>query len=302
MDLLVIGANGLLGSNVVQVGLDQGWTVSGTYHSTEPDFDIPLSQLDITETGSVHRILEARDPDWVVNCAAMTDVDGCEETPNAARTVNAQAPGGIAAHCHKHDRGFLHVSTDYVFDGDASRAYSEDAPTNPIQVYGQSKLDGEKAVRAVMSDALITRLSFVYGVHKGTDELTGFPAWVRYQLRTGTEIPLFTDQHVTPSRAGETAETLLELIAAGSSGTFNVACRSCVSPYDFGSAISDEMDVDDGLLSKGTQSDIDRPAPRPKNTCLDVTKLEERLGRAQPTLDSDLAAISEHFVSNLESR
>ncbi|NHN65763.1 dTDP-4-dehydrorhamnose reductase [Haloarcula sp. JP-Z28] len=293
MHLLVLGANGLLGSNVVRVGLEKGWTVSGTYHSTPPDFDIPLFELDIVDSSTASEIIESEDPDWIVNCAAMTDVDGCEEHPDRAHDVNAQAPGEIAAHCSQGDYEFLHVSTDYVFDGKSTASYSEDDSVNPVQVYGQSKLDGEKAVRDGLSDALITRLSFVYGVHRGTDELTGFPAWVRDQLQTDSEVPLFTDQYITPSRAGHTASKLLELIEAEASGTFNVACRSCVSPYEFGAAICDQMDVATSLLVEGKQSDIERPATRPSHTCLDVTKTQDQLGRRQPTLTEDLTAISD---------
>jgi len=300
MHLLVLGANGLLGSNVVQAGLEKGWTVSGTYHSTAPHFDIPLFELDIADSSTASEIIESADPDSVVNCAAMTDVDGCEEHPDRAHDVNAQAPGEMAAHCSQAECEFLHVSTDYVFDGKSRVSYSEGDSVNPVQVYGQSKLDGEKAVREAMSEALITRLSFVYGVHRGTDELTGFPAWVRDQLRAENEIPLFTDQHITPSRAGHTASTLLELIEAEASGTYNVACRSCVSPYEFGAAICDRMGAAKSLLEEGSQSDIERTATRPAHTCLDVTKTQDQLGRRQPTLSVDLEAISDWFDS--ESR
>lgn len=298
MHLLVVGANGLLGSNVVRAGVDQGWTVSGTYHSTEPDFDIPLSQLDITDVDTALEIFESWDPDWVVNCAAMTDVDGCEEAPECAHRINERAPSEIAAYCNERDRNFLQVSTDYVFDGGSRERYAENATVNPVQTYGQSKLDGEVAVREAIPDALIARLSFVYGVHRETGTLTGFPAWVRDQLLAGEEVPLFTDQHITPSRAGQAAETICELIDADAHGTFNVACRSCVSPYKFGEAICEEMGADVSLLVEGKQSDVDRPATRPSHTCLDVTKVEETLGREQPTLAEDLNVISEWFEAD----
>lgn len=302
MHLLVVGANGLLGSNVVQTALDHGWTVSGTYYSTSPDFDIPLTQLDITDMDTASEIIESHDPDWVVNCAAMTDVDGCEEAPERAHAINARAPGKIASYCDESCRNFLHVSTDYVFDGESSKPYSENATVNPIQAYGKSKFYGEMAVREAMSAALIIRLSFVYGVHRGTGELTGFPAWVRDQLAAGDETPLFTDQYVTPSRAGQTAETVCELLDAEAQGTFNVACQSCMSPYEFGEAICDEMDGDETLLVEGKQSDVDRPAMRPSHTCLDVTTVEETLGRDQLTLAADLDAISGWFAADSSVR
>lgn len=297
MDLIVVGANGLLGSNVVQAGLEKGWTVSGTFHTENPDFDIPLTQLDITNIDRALDIIESHDPDWVVNCAAMTDVDECERSPELAREINTRAPAEIASDCNERGWNFLHVSTDYVFDGKSPEPYQEDATTNPVQIYGESKLNGEVAVREVMSDTLITRLSFVYGIHQGTRELTGFPAWVRDRLSAGDETVLFTDQHVTPSRVGQTAEMLCELIELDARGTFNVSCRSCVSPYEFGEIICNEMNTDRSLLMEGKQFEVERPAARPSNTCLDVRKLEQALGRKQPTLTEDVASILDWFES-----
>lgn len=301
MELLVLGANGLLGSNIVYAGRERGWTISGTYHSTSPDFNIPLVELDITDSTQVVEVIEAHDPDWVVNCAAMTDVDSCEADPNRAYAVNAEAPRELASHCADTGREFLHLSTDYVFDGETTDRYTEEAQPNPVQVYGASKLAGEQAVRDAMDAALVARLSFVYGVHRGTNELTGFPSWIRGQLRSGEEMPLFTDQHVTPSRAGQTAATLCSLIEANARELFNVACQSCVSPYEFGEAVCREMGSDRSLLVEGTLSEVDRPASRPRHTCLDVTKLEDRLGKMQPTLVEDLAAISEWLEEDYSS-
>lgn len=302
MHLLVIGANGLLGSNVVHHGVDRGVAVSGTYRSSDPGFDVPCSRLDVTDADAVTETIESQDPDWVVNCAAMTDVDACEDAPERAHAVNARAPGEIAAHCVETDRDYLHVSTDYVFDGESTAPYTETAPVNPLQEYGRSKLAGERAVREAMADAVVVRLSFVYGVHRGSGVLTGFPAWVRDRLAAGEETPLFIDQHVTPSRAGQTAETLLELVETAAQGTFNVASRSCVTPYEFGEAIREEMAADESLLVAGNRSDVDRAAKRPAHTCLDVTKLEERLGREQPTLAADLTAIADRFERSADGR
>lgn len=291
MQLLVLGANGLLGSNVVRACLDYGGTVAGTYHSTEPRFDIPLHQLDITDAPAVAAVIDDVDPDWVVNCVAMTDVDGCEQEPDRAHAVNAVAPGAIARLCAEADRGFLHVSTDYVFDGAARGAYSETATPNPVQVYGESKLAGERAVRAESKTALILRLSFVWGVHRGTSELTGFPAWVYNRFRSSETVPLFTDQWVTPTRAGQAADTLLALVEQDAGGLYHVACASCVTPYEFGEVLAERVGSGSNLLRAGSTDDVERAATRPTYTCLDVEKVEAALKRPQPTLRDDVEAI-----------
>ncbi|TKX40536.1 dTDP-4-dehydrorhamnose reductase [Halorubrum sp. CGM4_25_10-8A] len=291
MRLLVVGANGLLGSNVVHVGRQRDWTVMGTYHSTRPEFDIPLTQFDLAASETFDDVLETHDPDLVVNCAAMTDVDGCETNPERADVLNGDAPGALAAQCVANDVEFVHVSTDYVFDGTARDPYGEAASPNPVQVYGESKLAGERAVHEAAGDHLIARLSFVWGVHRSSGELTGFPAWVRDQLASGNSVPLFTDQWVTPTRAGQAAATLLDLIDADTTGLYHVACRSCVTPYAFGEVLADQVGADTALLKEGSTDDIDRDATRPTYSCLDVGAVESQLRRPQPTLEEDVSEI-----------
>ncbi|MDB9235514.1 SDR family oxidoreductase [Halorubrum ezzemoulense] len=291
MRLLVVGANGLLGSNVVHVGQQHGWSVMGTYHSTRPEFEIPLTQFDLVEYDTFDGVLETHAPDLVVNCAAMTDVDGCETNPERANVLNRDAPGAMAAQCAARDVEFVHVSTDYVFDGTARDPYGEKELPNPIQVYGDSKQAGERAVQEADGDHLTARLSFVWGVHRSSGELTGFPAWVNDQLGSGDPVPLFTDQWVTPTRAGQAATTLLDLVDADVTGLYHVACRSCVTPYAFGEVLADQHGADTALLKEGSTDDVDRDATRPTYSCLDVDAVESQLGRPQPTLTEDVEEI-----------
>lgn len=166
---------------------------------------------------------------------------------------------------------------------------------SPVQVYGETKLSGEQAVREAGEDVVIVRLSFIYGIHRSTDALTGFPEWVRDRVEEGEETPLFTDQHVTPSRAGAAAETPCDFVERDARGTYHVAARLCVTPYEFGEAIAERMEADSNLLAAGSQSDIDHLAMRPSYTCLDVTRVEEELGRPEPTLEHNLDAIQDAF-------
>jgi len=291
MRLLVVGANGLLGSNVVRAGQQREWNVYGTYHSTRPAFDIPLIQFDLREHDSFDDVLTQHDPDVVVNCAAMTDVDACETNPEQAHVLNGNAPGGLATHCDANGVEFVHISTDYVFDGTEREPYSESVDTNPVQMYGESKLAGEQAVTEEMTEALVARLSFVWGIHRSSDDLTGFPAWVRGRLLSGEDIPLFTDQWVTPTRAGQASETLLDLIEQDTTGLFHIACTSCVTPYEFGEMISDVIGNSEGLLSEGSMDDVERDATRPMYSCLNTEKVESTLDRSQPTLREDIETV-----------
>ncbi|NLV03636.1 dTDP-4-dehydrorhamnose reductase [Haloferax volcanii] len=295
MYAFVTGANGLLGSVVVQALREQGHEVVGGYHSAAPAFDCPLHQVDITDTERVVELLDEYDVDVVINCAAYTDVDGCESNPEVATAVNGTAPGDLAAVCDDREIPFVHYSTDYVFDGETDTFYEEADEPAPIQEYGRSKLAGEHAVREVNADALILRLSFVYGARGDTGDLAGFPQWVASTLAAGDTVPLFTDQTMTPSRAGNVATTTLELLDSGSTGTFHVASQSAVTPYDFGEAICDVINGDATLIESSVMADLDRPAARPRRSCLDVSNVEGELGRSQPTLEADLAALEAAF-------
>ncbi|MDB2248599.1 dTDP-4-dehydrorhamnose reductase [Halorubrum ezzemoulense] len=289
MRVLVVGASGLLGGNVTSVALGRGKTVTAVYHSEDPGFDCPSHQIDITASTAVDDLVTEVDPDAIINCAAMTDVDGCESDPEQAHAVNADGAEHVARAADSVDAALIHTSTDYVFDGEETAPYSENAEPDPSQVYGESKLTGERRVREVHSDPLIARLSFVYGRSLPDGSISGFPAWVLEKARKGDSIPLFTDQRVSPSYAKATAKTLLDLLEADQEGTFNVASRSCVTPSEFGELIVEEAGFADATLTESSMSDVDRDAERPQYTCLDTTAVEEALGRPQSTLEEDLA-------------
>lgn len=295
MRTLVVGTNGLLGSNVFRYVQDRGGSAVGTYHTEKPPFRDPCYELDIRDTVSLEEVLDGTNPDLVVNCAAMTDVDGCEENPERAREVNAEAPGEIAQLCAYREIAFTHVSTDYVFDGKGDSPYTVDSTPAALQEYGRTKLAGERGVQRNHPCPTIVRLSFVYGIHKGSEQLEGFPAWVRDRLHEAESIPLFTDQWITPSRAGQTAEKILQLHEQGVTGLYHVASRSCITPYEFGTRICEIMDVPSRYIKEGTMDDVERSVDRPAYTCLDVTSVESATGNAQPTLREDLKVIKPAF-------
>jgi dTDP-4-dehydrorhamnose reductase len=297
MDILVLGAGGLLGGNVICEAIYRNISVAGTYRTERPAFEIPLRQFDIQDTSTFRELIEVFDPACVVNCAAMTGVDACERHPDTAQETNAEAPESIARVCNDRQIEFVHVSTDYVFDGDSDTRYDEDSQTNPVQQYGRTKLAGDRGVLTVHDSPLLIRPSFVYGVGRtSTDpELKGFVQWIVTQLREGGEVPLFTDQNVTPSRAGTTARTILDLVAVEASGLFNVAARSCVTPYEFGRLVASQIDVETDTIVESSLADMDRDATRPANTCLSVEKIESKLERPQPTLSEDLAALASYL-------
>lgn len=291
MELVVTGANGLLGSNIIACALDDGVSVVAAYHNLEPEFGTETVQLDITEKDRFADILQEYRPNAVVNCAALTDVDACEHAAEQAYEVNGEAPGRLAKQAAKYEAEFVHISTDYVFGGGTDQPYEEGNQREPKQVYGESKLLGERRVSTNHSKPLIPRLSFVWGRHGMTGELEGFPAWVRERLQADESVPLFVDQHITPTRAGQAAESILTFLRTGASGVYHLACRSCVTPYIFGSELAEVLGHPSTLLTESSADDVSRDAERPLYTCLDVSKAETALGRSQPTLREDIETI-----------
>jgi dTDP-4-dehydrorhamnose reductase len=158
-------------------------------------------------------------------------------------------------------------------------------------VYGQSKLNGEQATLQAAPSALVVRLSFVFGEHGATKELTGFPAWVLGRARTGQQIPLYTDQHVTPTRAGYAAETVLELLDTEHTGTVHVASRDCVTPYEFGTVVLDEVGEDTSLVKESSLDEVETDAPRPAYTCLSTERLADKLEERPPTLRAEIRTL-----------
>lgn len=291
MRLIVLGAGGLVGSNLLARALRRDHNVIGTFHTDHPRFDAPLRKYDLSTATTFDGEFDLDRVDAVVNCAAMTDVDQCESSPDRAHLINGSAPGEIAETCRSHDTYFVHFSTDYVFDGTLDRPYTETDDPNPIQVYGESKLEGELSVMDTHEASTVLRLSFVWGVNESTGNLEGFPAWVAKRFAKEERTPLFTDQHVSPTRAGHVARRVLELLDTEAPGLYHAASSSCVTPYQFGRAILDRMGKSRKLIERSSLDALDRRARRPHNTCLSIEKIERLLGDPQPTLEDDLESI-----------
>jgi dTDP-4-dehydrorhamnose reductase len=291
MRFLVIGASGLIGSNIAAQVIDQGFDVFGTYHTRKTAKDVPGERLDIRDNTALKKLFESVEPDVVCNCVAVTDIGDCETNPQRAQSINAEAPRDIAQLCAREDIPLIHFSTGYVFDGMAEGPYTETAETNPLQEYGRSKLAGELAVQEVHPAPIICRLSCLWGVHKVTGDLVGLPAHVLSGLEAERHISITSDSYVSPIRARNVAVSALELLSDEAIGTFHIACRSCVTPFSFGEILTEEVGGHRGLLHRSPRGDKEYPAPRPRFTCLDVSKLEDYLDRRQPTLQDELRSL-----------
>jgi dTDP-4-dehydrorhamnose reductase len=190
-----------------------------------PGKALSRAELDVADPVAVARALERVRPDVLVNCAAFTQVDLCEERPEEAQRVNALGPGILARACR--DRALLvHVSTEYVFPGRTPIPIPEEADPEPLSEYGRSKLAGERAVRDAGGDHLIARTQWVFGPGRN------FVRNIQAAAREGRPLRVVEDQLGRPTWTGALARAILDALEAGARGTLHLACEGIASWYD----------------------------------------------------------------------
>lgn len=255
--VLVTGAAGQLGTELVRVFSAAGHDVVATTHAT----------LDISDSSAVESVVDASQPDWILHGAAWTAVDACESDPVKAEAVNGGGSRNIVAAASRVGARVLYVSTDYVFDGTKMSPYVETDPTNPQSVYGASKLSGEHAMCA--SD-LVARISWVCGYHGNN--------MVKTILRIAASQPglkFVDDQIGHPTFADDAAEGMLALVEAGAAGTFHLTNQGAVSWCGFARAVLEAAGEDPARVDPIATADLQppRPAKRPANSVLDNAAL-----------------------------
>ncbi len=260
MRLLVTGAAGMLGLDVLRAGERAGCELVG----------VDLPELDITDAEAVGEAFERIRPDAVLNCAAWTDVDGAETHVTQAHAVNADGAGNLARAAARAGVPLVHVSTDYVFDGEArldrsgaARPYVESDPTGPRSVYGQSKLAGELQVLGASPRHTVVRSSWLFG--------TGGANFAATMLRLAGErdaVQVVTDQVGCPTWTGHLAPALLGLIERGVAGLVHLAGTGHVSWNGFAAEVFRQAAVDCRVEELAT-ADMPRPAPRPAWSALE---------------------------------
>ena len=252
MRLLITGAGGMLGQDVVRAADRAGHEVVG----------LARRELDVTDAAAVRAAVVDAAPAAVVNCAAWTDVDGAEAEEETATAINGIGAGNVAAAAASAGALVVHVSTDYVFAGDATRPYVESDPVDPRSAYGRSKLAGEHAVRESAPRHAIVRTAWLFG---GGGSHRNFVDTMRRLATERDEITVVDDQVGCPTYTGHLAEALLEVAERDLTGTLHIAGRGRCSWYDLAEATLADTDV---TLRRGSSADLDRPAPRPSFSVL----------------------------------
>ena len=291
MRILVTGASGLLGLNLALEASQQHEVFGSVYENEILTRSFKVLQSDLTEPGALEKLVDTCDPEWVINCAALANLEACEANPALAKKLNSELPEKLANYVAKGGARLVHISTDAVFDGTRGNYTEEDKP-NPLSVYARSKLDGEQAVQHANPDAVIARVNIYGWSLSGRRSLA---EWFVNNLSADNSIMGFTDVYFCPLHVKHLAKILLLMLERELKGLYHVVSSECCSKFDFGRRLAGLFSLDESLIEPYSVSDSDLTAARSRNLTLKAAKLNNALGVNTPGIDTGLEEFFNEF-------
>lgn len=274
MKVLVTGAYGQLGSELKEKSVDYpGWKFLFT----------DIDTLDITGERGIKEYFQKKQPEFVINCAAYTAVDQAEDDHILAERVNSKAPGLLAKEANRADAGFVHISTDYVYGGEAFVPYTEMDNAAPVTIYGRTKLKGERLCLEANPDSVIIRTSWLYSSYGNN-----FVKTILQSGKINRQVKVVYDQAGTPTWASDLADVLLLIIEKFaenrqniSSGIYNYSNEGVTSWFDFAKAVYEISDINSEVIPV-LSSEFPTRAVRPHYSVLDKSKIKAAFGLKIP--------------------
>lgn len=274
MKILITGSAGQLGSELKKI-LEQKYCKLGKIDLFKQPIEIIAADrtlLDISNLNMVEGFFENNRFDVVVNCAAFTDVDGCEKNPEIAFAINASGVKNLAVCAEKQNAKLVQISTDYVFDGEKSMPYTENDECNPINIYGESKLLGENNAIEYCRRTIIIRTAWLYGKSRNN-----FVKTMITLMKNKKKINVVSDKIGSPTSCTDLAFHILRLLTADGSGIYNCAGKGCCSRYDLAKKITEFTHADCEIIPCSS-AEFPTIARRPKYSCLENARLSETFG------------------------
>lgn len=252
MKILITGSNGMLGHDLIEALKDNHELVLTTSKT-----------LDITDKEQVFDFISQNKPDIVINSAAYTDVDGCEQNQDLAYSVNGEGVKNLALACREADSALVHISTDYVFNGESQRPWVEDDEIGPISVYGKSKLMGEEAILETLEKYFIIRTAWLYGING-----RNFPKTMLELAENHSQITVVYDEVGSPTYTPDLAKAISQLIETEHYGIYHITNSGSCSWCEFARYIFEAAGKDVEVIPV-TAAKFARPAPRPHYSVLE---------------------------------
>jgi len=269
---LITGGNGQLAQEFIRSFDRQG------FHYFAPSED----QLDITDVEQVKAVIGKYNPDIILNCAAYNDVDSAEEFPEKALSVNSEAVKNLVEICDNFNIFFVHFSSDYVFDGQKNDLYTEEDQPNPINIYGKSKLKGEQAICAQLTNFLIFRLSWVFG-NGQQNFLYKLSQWAQDR----ESLQIVNDEFSVPTFTEDIVRIVLMALEKNLAGTYHLTNSGKCSRYEWAKYYFDKRGIDTEIQPVSSDH-FPSKAKRPNNTCMLNKKICDELNTSIPTWQSAL--------------
>ena len=274
--VLITGANGLLGQKLCR-DFSSSHTVIATDLHPENFVSFPslsYESLDSTDRRALEFHLRFYDPAVIINAAAYTDVDACEVHQTKAQAVNVGAVKNLVKVCQERKIKLVHISTDYIFDGEKG-PYSEDDPPNPVSFYGKTKLESENVVRQGGIDFLIVRTNVLYGF--GRKVRRNFLLWLLDRLSAGEKLRIVNDQFSNPTLADNLSQCILEMVNGDLTGVIHIGGADYLSRYDFAVRVAERFGFDKTNISSTRTEVLKQGAKRPLHGGLKTEKARSAL-------------------------
>jgi dTDP-4-dehydrorhamnose reductase len=284
MKLLVTGASGLLGINLALEAMS-AHEVIAVDRGKLANTPFGIFKTDLLTPGAVDLALDSVQPDWVIHCAALADLEACEDDPSLAQRLNADLPAQLATACLQRNILIAHVSTDAVFDGQKDGPYTEADTPNPLGTYARTKLAGERGVLDANPQAIVARVNFYGWSPSGKRSLAEF---FFHNLTNNKSMSGFTDVRFCPMLVNHTAQLLLAMLAKRLSGLYHVVGPQAMSKYQFGVEIARKFGLPEGDISPKSILSSGLTARRSHNLWLSTYKLSTDLGQSLPNFPTGL--------------
>jgi len=292
--ILIVGSNGMLGQRLVNYFQKKEDTVIYCCSAEDESFipEVDYSKIDISNRKDVQKVIKNFFPDFILNAAAYTNVDGCESNREIAWKINVNGVHNLSQYALMSDAHIIHVSTDYVFDG-LSGPYYEIDDVNPISYYGRSKLAAENALKSSRTKNTIIRTNVLYGPAKyGRPD---FVKWVVTSLQAKNQIRIVTDQVNNPTYLDDLVDGFARIVHSRKTGIYNIGGDEFLTRFDFTLRIAKYFNLDETLITPILTRDLNQPAPRPLKSGLINLRATTELGYKPHKIEETLKLMNDEL-------
>ena len=286
--ILIIGGTSLVGSAFID-NAPKDFEIFVTEHDTSfTQSNIRSEKIDLLkDRNKISEYIHKIKPTTVIHTVAFSSVDFCETNHELANLLHVEITKDITKICKETNSKLVYFSTDAVFDGKKSQKYSEAEIHNPLSFYGKNKLDDEKINLEGNDKNVVLRTTVIYGHQKRSR----FTQWVLENLKNNQTVTAFTDQYNTPTLVDDLSKAIVKILELDLSGLFHASGKTCLNRYEFAIKLAEKFQLDKKLVLPTLTSEKNQTAPRPKNGCLDSTKLENLIGMEFCDIDSGISFI-----------